>query len=312
MTRRGAVAKRLTLVSLVEAKHVRGEPGYPERLGRVERCPEAVYLRGRWVERPLAVAIVGSRGASRAGVEQARELATELGSHSAQIVSGGALGIDAAAHRGALAAGAHTAAVLASGLDNPYPARNRPLFEEIEEAGGALLSPYESGRPPRGFQFVRRNHVMAQMVDAVVLVDCRQGSGAMHTAEAAWKAGRAVAAYPGSPGCEALLAQGAAVVQCAADVRAAIEGRPRALEVALPPEGTDLRAALFALAGEEPRDAGRISAITGLSIRGATRALAQLELEGLAVAAPGSAYLRSEVARGALGIGAAAREGPIE
>lgn len=300
MTPPGSVAKRLTLVSLLPENLGRREAGYPARLASVEDAPEVLYARGSWVEHERAVAIVGSRAASREGVERAHSLAAELGRQRTQIISGGAIGIDAAAHEGALDAGAHTAAVLACGLDSPYPARNRPLFAELQAAGGALLSPYPPGRPPRGFHFVRRNRVIAGMADAVVLVDCRPGSGAMHTAEAAWRLGRIVAAVPGSPGCEALIAQGAAVVEEAGDVLSAIAGAPRRPEVELPAKGTDRRAVLAALAEGDPRDEGQIAEVTGLPIRSVTRALAELELSGLALLLPGRAYLRSQTAQTAL------------
>jgi DNA processing protein len=300
LTRRGSVAKRLTLVSHVEQKLCRGEPGYPERLAALKDAPEAVFMRGAWVERPLAVAIVGSRAASREGLERAKTIARDLGREGAQIVSGGALGIDAAAHRGALEGGTHTVAVLAAGLDNLYPARNKPLFSAIEAAGGALLSPYGPGRPPRGFHFVHRNWVMAGMADAVVVIDCRLGSGAMHTAEAASSYGRPVAAVPGTPGCEALIAQGAALIEHAGDVLAAIAGKPRRREVELPPDGSEAASVLAALAESDPLDEGEIAEITGLPIRSVTRALAELELDGLALLLPGRAYLRSQTAQCAL------------
>jgi DNA processing protein len=300
LTLRDLVAKRLTLVSDVEEKLSQSEPGYPERLRPVADAPAELYVRGVYGERELAVAIVGARAASGEGVEQARELAAELGQRGAQIVSGGALGIDAAAHRGALDAGAHTAAVLACGLDKPYPARNRHLFAEIRAAGGALLSPYARGRPPRGFHFVHRNRVMAGMVDAVIVVDCGTGSGAMHTAEAAWRYGRTVGARPGTPGCEALIAQGAAVVHGASDVLAAVAGEPRRPVVELPKPGSELAAVLAALAGDEPRDEGDVSDMTGFSMRSVTRALAELELAGLALLVPGRAYVRSQTAQNAL------------
>jgi DNA processing protein len=300
LTLPGSVAKRLTLVSSVEHKLRPGDPDYPERLAALKDAPEVIFLRGGWVERPLAVAIVGSRSASRQGLAQAREIAAELGRQGAQIISGGALGIDAAAHRGALDAGAHTAAVLAAGLDNLYPARNKPLFSAIEATGGALLSPYGPGRPPRGFHFVHRNWVMAGMADAVVVVDCRLGSGAMHTAEAASSYGRPVTVVPGTPGCEALIAQGAAVIRDADDVLAAARGEHRLREVELPPEGSEAASVLAALGDDDPRDEGEIAEITGLPIRSVTRALAELELDGLALLLPGRAYLRSQTAQSAL------------
>ncbi len=292
----GSVAKRLTLVSQADAKVARGEPSYPARLAAAESGPDCLYVRGTLRDPDLAVAVVGSRSASRDGMDRARELAGELAGRGAQIISGGALGIDAAAHRGALAARGDTVAVLACGLDNPYPSRNRSLFEDVEAAGGALISPYPPGTPPKGFHFVHRNVVMAAMADAVVLVDCGAGSGAMHTAKAARRHGRTLMAVPGSPGTEALIAQGAWVVEEARDVLSAIEGQGRRPEVAVPATDSEDGKVLAALDEREASSESEIAARTGLSVRTVTRALVELEITGLALLVPGRQYVRSQAA----------------
>ncbi len=226
----------------------------------------------------------------------ARRLAAELADDGALVVSGGALGIDSAAHRGALDAGRPTVAVLAGGLDAPYPARNRALFDEIMARGGTLLGTQPPGTPPRRRLFVARNAVIAGLCDAVVVVEAQPGSGSLHTARAALRYGRLVAAAPGSPGCEALLAQGAALVESAADLSAARSGRPRSPSARLPESGSREARVLAALDCHAPRTGAAVALQSGLAVREATRALAGLELEGLALLVPGQAYVRSPLA----------------
>jgi DNA processing protein len=274
----------------------RRDPGYPEPLAGAFDAPETLHVRG--VIPPLrpAVAIVGARAATGHGMARARELARDLAAGGALILSGGAVGIDAAAHAGALEAGAPTVAVLATGLDAPYPARHRPLFDEIVRRGGALVTPFQPRVPVRRWHFPRRNRVLAALADAVVIVEAAAGSGSLYTARAARDYGRVVAAFPGTAGAEALLAQGAAVVERAADVLAALAGSPRAPLAELPPAGSDEARVLAALDGGRPRDAGALAATSGIAPARLARALLALELDGLAVPVPGGRHLRSALA----------------
>jgi len=276
---------------------LRDQVGYPIGLGDAPDAPERLFVSGS-LPAPDAprVAIVGARAASANGMDAARTLAAELAGQGAVIVSGGAIGIDAAAHRGALDAGGRTVAVLANGIDAPYPARNRPLFEAIRSQGGALVSPFLPGTPPRRWQFVRRNRIIAAWADAVVVVEAESASGALYTARAALEFGRALGARPGTPGCEALIAQGAAVVETAADLQEALSGRPRRPDVAVPEPDSDLGMVLAALDRESARGEDELTARTGLGARAVSRALMGLELEGLAVPLPGRAYVRSGLA----------------
>jgi DNA processing protein len=272
-------------------------PEYPARLAGMPRPPATLYVHGILLPRPeRVVAIVGARAASRARMDLAHRLAAELAGQGAVVVSGGAVGIDAAAHGGALAAGGTTVAVLAGGLDAPYPPRNRPLFDQIAARGGALVSTQPDGTPPLRRLFVGRNGVIAGLADAVVVIQAEVGSGSLHTARAAQRYGRLVAAAPGSPGCEALLARGAAPVERAADLIDALAGRPRAPSIDLPAAGTREALALDALAADAPRTGAAVAAIAGLPLRDVNRALAGLELDGLALLMPGQAYLRSPLA----------------
>jgi DNA processing protein len=187
-------------------------------------------------------------------------------------------------------------AVLAGGLDRLYPGRNRPLFGEILERGGALVTRHPPGAPPLRGTFIARNQVLAGLSDAVLVVEAQVGSGSLTTAEAALRLGRVVAAAPGSPGCEMLLARGAALVENAADLDLALRGAPRSPVVALPEAGSREALALAALDRVAPLNDQAIAERAGLASREAARALAGLELEGLALLLPGQTYLRSPLA----------------
>jgi DNA processing protein len=255
-----------------------------------------MYMHGHVPPREPRVAIVGARAASRAGIMRAAALAGGLAERGALVVSGGAVGIDAAAHRGALGAGAPTVAVLASALDAPYPRRNLPLFRDIVASGGALLSPFGPGTSLRRWHFPRRNQVLARLVDAVVVIEASAASGSLHTALEARRSGRVLGAWPGTPGTDALLLQGAAAVETADDVFAALAGTPRRLAVARPLPGSDEAAALAALDGATARDAAHLARASGLGTARLLRALCALELDGLALPVPGGSYVRSQVA----------------
>jgi DNA processing protein len=185
--------------------------------------------RGRWPppEGPR-VAIVGSRRPSPYGEAVAEQLAADLARAGVIVISGLALGCDAAAHRGALLGGGVTIAVMGTGVDIVYPAAHFRLAEEILGAGGALVSQFPNGTSPRRHNFPARNVTMAALSDAVVVVEAVQGSGALITAEAALDLHKEVMAVPGSifsplsVGTHALIRDGAGLVQNARDVLAAL------------------------------------------------------------------------------------------
>ncbi len=193
--------------------------------------PDLSGLRtlGRWP--PPAgprVAIVGSRRPSPYGEAVAEQLGLELARAGVVIVSGLALGIDAAAHRGALNAGGITIAVMGTGVDVVYPAAHTVLAEAIVAGGGALVSQFPDGTGPRRHNFPARNYTMAALSDVVVVVEAAEGSGALITAEAALELHKEVMAVPGSVfsalsvGTHGLLRDGAGLVQNARDVLAAL------------------------------------------------------------------------------------------
>jgi DNA processing protein len=260
----------------------------------MESAP-TLQVRGSIAEHDRVVALVGSRAASARGTELAFALAREMAAAGALIVSGGALGIDAAAHRGALVAGGATAVVLGSGIDVVYPPQHDQLFADIASHGGAVMSPFADGTAPRPGCFVTRNRVIAALADIVVVVEASARSGALHTARAAAELGRVVGAVPGSAGCEALLARGAALVEWVDDIDAALSGAERRPAVAMPGLESDRGVVLQNLASD-PADASEIAGVVGIEERRVVRALTELEIDGLAVAMPGRRYARSALA----------------
>ena len=189
----------------------------------------SLNTRGTWPppEGPR-VAIVGSRRPSPYGEAVAEQLAADLARAGVIVVSGLALGCDAAAHRGALVGGGMTVAVMGTGVDIVYPAAHARLAEEILGAGGALVSQFPNGTEPRRHHFPARNLTIAALSDAVVVVEAVQGSGALITAEAALDLHKEVMAVPGSifsplsVGTHALIRDGAGLVQNARDILAAL------------------------------------------------------------------------------------------
>jgi DNA processing protein len=199
-----------------------GEPDYPPLLRHVEQGPPILAVIGDAdVLRRPTISIVGARNASLAGVRMARTLAADLGRAGYAIASGLARGIDAAAHQASLNTG--TIAVLAGGLDRPYPPENIPLYDEISRLGAAVTEmPF--GWEPRARDFPRRNRIVAGLGAALIVVEAAERSGSLISARLANEIGRTVFAVPGSPldpratGTNGLLKQGATIVTEAADV----------------------------------------------------------------------------------------------
>jgi DNA processing protein len=264
---------------------------YPRRLRGLRSAPDRLHVRGTWREHELAVTIVGARAASGRARAVAADLAERVVAAGGAVLSGGAIGVDGAAHRATLDAGGFTGCALASGFDQLYPPRHRPLLDEIGERG-ALLSSYAPSVPPRRYHFVRRNWLLAALADLVVVVESERASGCHYTARAALELGRRLAAVPGSPGCEGLIAQGAFPLESGADVALVARGgiappRPR-----FPRPDSEEGRALAAL-GDRPLGPREVASKAGLDELAASRALAGLELARLAIAVPGAAYVRS-------------------
>ncbi len=192
-------------------------PDYPELLRELSDAPLLLYLQGQLPKEGLSIAIVGSRSCTPYGAKAARGFAYQLAQQGATIISGGARGIDSAAHQGALAAGGRTVAVLGCGLDQCYPPENASLFRAIARQG-ALLSEYPPGTPPLHLNFPARNRIIAGLAQGVVVAEARAKSGALITARAACDENRDVYCIPGdiysgaSSGCHELIRQGAKLV----------------------------------------------------------------------------------------------------
>lgn len=198
-----------------------------------DHLPETVSFRGDLPEGAPSIAIVGTRRSDPEADDYIESLAADLALAGATIVSGGALGIDAAAHRGALMARGRTVAILASGLERPYPPRNRGLFDEIVVSGGALLSAYAPDAPPTHFRFHERNRLIAAVSDAIIVAQAPRRSGALSTAESARRLGKPLYIVPGAPwdplveGSLGLLERGAKICIKAADVLSLPQSLPK-------------------------------------------------------------------------------------
>ena len=207
---------------------------YPVRLRNIYEPPCLLYVKGTLplIDEEAAVAMVGTRRATPYGLETAEELSYAMAKQGALIVSGGAYGIDSAAHRGALRAGGKTVALLGCGLDVVYPAGNERLYRDVE-AAGALMTEYPPGTPAIGAHFPVRNRIISGLCLATVVVEAPEGrSGALITARTALEQGRDVFAVPGpikapmSRGCNRLIADGAAALLAdTSDVLWAYEAR---------------------------------------------------------------------------------------
>jgi len=209
------------------------------------------------------------------------------------IVSGGALGIDAAAHQGALEVGAPTFAVLGCGVEVVYPDRHAALFEKIASAGGGLLSEFPLGTPQRGRQFPSRNRIVAALAEAVLVVEAREASGALVTARLALEMGRPLHAVPGSPGTDRLIASGRArLVRDGAGFLAALAGQPAAVGTAAPEE---LRSLMLALAGGAT--AAEVARRLALPIAAVLALLSEAELGGWILRGAGGVFTSTEVTR---------------
>jgi DNA processing protein len=272
--------------------------GHAEICGsRLERAAKLPYP-GLWVAGSLAglgaktAAVVGSRAPSDAGRAHARALGEALARAGVCVVSGLALGIDAAAHEGSLAGGGPTVGVLGGGHRHFFPARNRGLAERILAAGGAVLSPFAPDEPARPPQFLQRNGSVAALADVVVVVEAAARSGALNTASWAASFGVDVLAYPGdvdrpkAAGCNALIRDGAVLVRGPDDVLEALglapaaAGDARRARAAALGAHAPLERAILARLADGPLDVDRLIEAVGGDVPAVAAALVTLELAG--------------------------------
>jgi DNA processing protein len=264
----------------------RSAPEFPALLRSIHDPPPGLFLRGaadpELLSRP-AVAIVGARACSGYGAAVARGLGRELAAAGLVVVSGLARGVDADAHRGALEAGGATVAVLGCGIDRDYPAAHAELARRVA-AAGLVVSEYAPGVEPAPWRFPARNRIVAGLGAATIVVEARERSGALITADLALEEGREVFAVPGeitsalSAGTNALLRIGATPLTAAADVLAAL-GIDCAPPAQAAVEGEAAR--LLALLREGAASADELALAAALDAGSTARALVELELAGL-------------------------------
>jgi DNA processing protein len=287
------------------------QPDYPEALRHIHDAPLVLFARGD--VRLLSyeqIGIIGSRNATPAGLDHARRFAAELSNRNLLVTSGLALGVDGAAHAGALDAGHATIAVIGCGLDRIYPNQHRRLGERVIEEG-LMVSEYPPGTPARAAHFPQRNRIISGLSRGILVVEAGLKSGSLITARMALEQGREVFAIPGSihspvaRGCHHLIKQGARLVDtvddileelgaswslpsgCAISALAPVK-RSGDSSVASPTQALDRREiAVFEALGYDPQSTDALCSATGLPADQLVQSLLLLELEGLVSSAPG-------------------------
>lgn len=303
----GLAKKKMALV-------LREDAQYPPLLRQIAHPPHLLYVYGETdLTDRFPVAVVGTRRASAYGLTHTREIAAELAQTGVCIVSGLALGIDAAAHTGALDGGGRTVAVLGSALDKPYPQENEPLMRRILESGGSVVSEYAPGTPPSRYSFLQRNRIIAGMCLGTLVTEGPRRSGALNTATRTLESGREVFALPGnvdSPGAQLpnmLISEGARLVTGAADILSALviepKDAPKAAQAAVAPmeapaekkphipgglDETQRAICAALLAGEADFDA--LCAVSGLESDELGALLIEMEMDGLVTPLAGTRY----------------------
>lgn len=268
---------------------------YPPALLEIPDPPPLLYAKGnlQLLGRP-ALAVVGSRSATPQGEKNAEDFARALSEAGYCIVSGLALGIDGAAHRGALAGGGSTIAVVGTGLDIVYPARHKALAHQIASQG-LLLSEFPLGTPSRAQNFPRRNRIISGLALGCLVVEANLQSGSLITARLAAEQGREVFAIPGSihsplaKGCHQLIKQGAKLVDGIPDILEELGGTAPELPKATAPADSE---PLLACLGFDPVSLDALAERSGLTSDALSAMLLLLELEGKVVSLPGGRYQR--------------------
>jgi DNA processing protein len=271
------------------------EAEYPAQLLQIPDPPPLIYVAGdARLLSSLSLAVVGSRNATPQGLVNARAFARALSDAEVTIVSGLALGVDSAAHRGALEGRGSTIAVLGTGIDVTYPRRNQSIADEIATRG-ALVSEFPLGTEPLAGNFPRRNRLISGLARGCLVVEAALDSGSLITARIAADQGRDVFAIPGSihsplsKGCHALIKQGAKLVESAQDVLEELGVSSRAAPPA-PESGKD--DGLLEQMGFDPCDVDELIARSGLTAEAVSAALLKLELDGRVASLPGGLFQR--------------------
>lgn len=273
------------------------DSAYPSALLEIADPPSVLYVRGQpALLRQPGLAMVGSRNATPQGLQTAENFARVLAGQGLCIISGLALGIDAAAHRGALAAHGETVAVIGTGADRIYPAGNKELAQAIARHG-AVISEFPLGTTALAANFPRRNRIISGLARGVLVVEAAAESGSLITARLAAEQGREVFAIPGSihspvaRGCHRLIKQGAKLVETAADVLEEL-GNLAAPEVAFSATAPVVEDALLVALGHDPCSLDELAERTGHDTEQLLSELLMLELAGLIATLPGNRYQR--------------------
>lgn len=273
------------------------DPDYPQALLHIPDPPSLLYVRGRLdlLNRP-SLAIVGSRNPTPQGIQNAERFAATFSDSGLSITSGLALGIDAAAHRGALSVDGHTLAFIGTGIDRIYPARNKSLAVEIAQKG-SIISEFPIGTPVTAANFPRRNRLISGFSLGVLVVEAAIESGSLITARLAGEQGRDVFAIPGSihsplaRGCHKLIKQGAKLVETAQDVLEELHCSFHAPTGNSPPSAAGAPAdRLLSTMGFDPCGLDELVLRSGQSAEALAVMLLQLELEGRISILPGGQY----------------------
>ncbi|MFZ4536271.1 DNA-processing protein DprA [Propionivibrio sp.] len=275
------------------------DPEYPQALLEIPDPPTVLYVRGRIepLNRP-ALAIVGSRNPTPQGIQNAERFAATFAEAGLVIASGLALGIDAAAHRGALSVTGDTIAFIGTGIDRIYPARNRELALEIGTRG-TIVSEFPIGTPVTAANFPRRNRLISGIARGVLVVEAAIVSGSLITARLAGEQGREVFAIPGSihspqsRGCHKLIKQGAKLVETAQDVLEELRWSTPSTVNAAKESGDDVAAdELLSLMGYDICGLDELAGSSGLTAESLCVKLLHLELDGRVASLPGGRYQR--------------------
>ena len=275
-----------------------GDPRYPNALLEAPDPPLLLYVQGR-IEllQAESIAIVGSRSPTPQGADNARAFASQLSHGGLTIVSGLAMGVDAAAHVGALEGAASTIAVVGTGLDQIYPRRNLALGQRIAREG-LFVSEYSLGMPPLAANFPRRNRIIAGLARGTLVVEAALQSGSLITARMANEAGREVFAIPGSihspqsRGCHALIKQGAKLVETAQDILDELSWRQGEVSASATLEASPGIDPLLEALGYDPVTLDALVARTGASAAELSVRLLDLELDGHVARLPGQLFQR--------------------
>ena len=280
-------------------------PNYPKILKTIYDPPSLLYIRGNFDidEDDSSLGIVGSRSASVYGMSTIEQISSELSRYGIKIVSGGARGIDTAAHKGALKSYGITYVFLGCGVDVCYPSENKILFDSIISNGGAIISEYPIGSQPEPWRFPARNRLISGISNGVLVCQAPLSSGSLITANYALEQGRDVFAIPGNvndrrnSGSNKLIKEGAALIETATDVLCALginlnSNKEVTRELAEEVELNDIERKIYNLLTLEPQTIDHLVSLTLMSVSEISATLTILELKGCVKRQAGNAFIR--------------------